>query len=86
MWRPLQEYCALLGPKFRFFHVEGLTGFKAGAMNYVRQFMDARASFIFVVDADYVVDRKALRTALRYFTEDRIGLIQFPQEYRNVKR
>jgi cellulose synthase/poly-beta-1,6-N-acetylglucosamine synthase-like glycosyltransferase len=86
IWRPVETYCSVLGPKFRFFHVEGLAGFKAGAMNYVRQFMDPRASFIFVVDADYVVDRKALRTALRYFTDERIGLIQFPQEYRNITR
>ena len=86
IWRPVEEYCAVLGPQFRFFHVEGLSGFKAGAMNYVREFMDPRASFIFVVDADYVVERKALRTALRYFTDERIGLIQFPQEYRNVAK
>jgi cellulose synthase/poly-beta-1,6-N-acetylglucosamine synthase-like glycosyltransferase len=84
LWRPVEEYCRVLGRKFRFFHVEGLAGFKAGAMNYVRQFMDPRASFIFVVDADYVVDRNALRTGLRYFTDERIGLIQFPQDYRNI--
>lgn len=86
VWEPVQKYCETLGPKFRFFHVEGLAGFKAGAMNYVRKFMDARAEFIFVVDADYVVDRKALRTALSYFSDEKIGLIQFPQEYRNVSK
>lgn len=86
LWEPIKEYCGILGPRFRFFHVEGLKGFKAGAMNYVRQFMDPRAKFIFVVDADYVVDRKALRTALRYRTEEKIGLIQFPQDYRNVTK
>jgi cellulose synthase/poly-beta-1,6-N-acetylglucosamine synthase-like glycosyltransferase len=84
LWIPVQEYCEMLGDKFRFFHVEGLKGFKAGAMNYVRQFMDRRAKFIFVVDADYVVQPHALQTALRHFTNEQIGLIQFPQDYRNV--
>ena len=28
LWRPLAEYCQLLGSRFRFHHVEGLAGFK----------------------------------------------------------
>lgn len=84
LWQPIQSYCEALGSRFRFFHVEGLSGYKAGAMNYVRQWMSPKTEFIFVVDADYVVDRKALRIALRYFTDEKIGLIQFPQDYRNI--
>lgn len=84
LWKPLERICAELGEKFRFFHVEGLTGFKAGAMNYVRQHMDPRAEFIFVVDADYVVDSTALRIAVKYVSDAKVGLIQFPQDYRNV--
>jgi cellulose synthase/poly-beta-1,6-N-acetylglucosamine synthase-like glycosyltransferase len=84
IWRPVEDYCAVLGPRFRFFHAEGLDGFKAGAMNYVRKFMDRRSSFIFVVDADYVVEPHALRTAFHYLTDAEIGLVQFPQSFRNV--
>jgi len=84
LWRPIEEYCRKLGSRFRFFHVEGLPGYKAGAMNHVRQFMDPRAEFIFVVDADYVVERTALRTALSHASDPRTGLIQFPQDYRNI--
>lgn len=84
VWRPVEEFCRGLGPRFRFFHVEGLNGAKAGAMNWARPFMDPRAEFIFVVDADYVVERRALRRAVSYFTDERIGLVQFPQEYRNI--
>ena len=86
LWEPLRETCRALGAKFKFFHVENLSGYKAGAMNYVRQFIDPRAEFIFVVDADYVVERSALRVALSYFTDPKIGLIQFPQNYRNVTK
>lgn len=84
VWRPVEELCRQLGPRFRFLHVEGLAGAKAGAMNWARPLTDPRAEFIFVVDADYVVEPRALRAALSYVTEDQIGLVQFPQEYRNI--
>lgn len=84
LWKPLEKACARLGRRFRFFHVENLPGYKAGAMNYVRKHMDSRAKFIFVVDADYVVKPDALKTAFKHYTGSEIGLIQFPQDYRNV--
>lgn len=86
VWRPIESLCAELGPRFRFFHVENMKGAKAGAMNWVRQFMNPLAKFIFVVDADYIVHRNALRRAVSYFTEPKVGLVQFPQEYRNIGR
>lgn len=84
LWQPLEKMCERLGKRFRFFHVENLPGFKAGAMNYVRKRMDPRTRFIFVVDADYVVEPDALKIAFSHHTDERIGLIQFPQDYRNV--
>jgi cellulose synthase/poly-beta-1,6-N-acetylglucosamine synthase-like glycosyltransferase len=86
VWRPIEALCEELGPKFRFFHVENMEGAKAGALNHIRRFMNPRAEYIFVVDADYVVFRGALRRALAYFTAPDIGLVQFPQEYRNISR
>jgi cellulose synthase/poly-beta-1,6-N-acetylglucosamine synthase-like glycosyltransferase len=86
LWKPIEAYCAELGPKFRFLHVENLAGFKAGAMNWARQFMSPQAEYIFVVDADYVVNRNAVRRALSYFVDAGVGLVQFPQEYRNIGR
>lgn len=86
LWRPVEAACRELGPRFRFLHVEGIKGAKAGAMNWARRFMDPRAEFIFVVDADYLVRRHALRRALAYCTSGDIALVQFPQDYRNVTR
>ncbi len=83
IWRPIEQLCLELGPRFRFLHVEGLEGAKAGAMNWAHRFMDSRAEYIFVVDADYVVERRALKRALSYCAEG-VGLVQFPQEYRNI--
>lgn len=86
LWRPVEAACRELGPRFRFLHVEGITGAKAGAMNWARKFMDPRAEFIFVVDADYLVKRNALKRALAYCTGKNVALVQFPQDYRNVNR
>jgi cellulose synthase/poly-beta-1,6-N-acetylglucosamine synthase-like glycosyltransferase len=86
VWRPIEALCAELGHRFRFLHVENMKGAKAGAMNWARKFMNPLAEYIFVVDADYVVHRNALRRAIGFFTDDDIGLVQFPQEYRNIGR
>jgi cellulose synthase/poly-beta-1,6-N-acetylglucosamine synthase-like glycosyltransferase len=86
LWRPVEAFCRELGPKFHFLHVENLKGFKAGAMNWARSFTDPRAEYIFVVDADYIVHRNALRRAIGYCSDSKIGLVQFPQAYRNIGR
>lgn len=85
LWRPVEELCRELGAPFRFFHVENLPGAKAGALNHARRWMNPQAEFIFVVDADYVVERNVLRRALRHVADAHTGLVQFPQEYRNVE-
>ncbi|MBN8246117.1 MAG: glycosyltransferase [Verrucomicrobia bacterium] len=84
VWRPVEALCQTLGPRFRFLHVEGLEGAKAGALNWVRPQLDPRTEFVLVVDADYLVKPSALRRGIRYFSEPQIGLVQFPQEYRNI--
>ncbi len=86
VWRPSERLCEELGPRFKFFHVDRLSGFKAGAMNYVRRRMHRRADFVLVVDADYQLEPDAIRQALRYDTDPKIGLLQFPQHYRNASK
>lgn len=83
VWKPIESYVRSLGKKFRFFHVERLSGFKAGALNYVLRFADPRSEYVAVIDADYKVEPEFLTTALSYFTDDKIALVQFPQQYRN---
>ncbi len=86
IWRPVARACAELGPRFRFLHVEGLPGAKAGALNWARAYIDRRAEYIFVVDADYQVVPDCLRRAFTYVTGDRVAVVQFPQGYRNIAR
>lgn len=83
LWRPVEKYCAELGERFRFFHVENLKGAKAGAMNYIRPYMNRAAEYVLVVDADYQLDPDAIQKALPHFVNSEVGLVQFPQHYRN---
>ncbi len=84
LWRPVEAECRRLGPRFRFLHVEGLKGFKAGAMNWARPQADPRAEFLFVVDADYQVRRDVLVRAVGHAADPRVAMVQFPQDYRNI--
>src|SRR5438309_2428137 len=82
LWRPVEEYCSGR-PRLKFLHVEGLPGFKAGALNWVnREHIDPKAEIIGVVDADYRVDPAFLRELVGYFAHPQVAFVQTPQDYR----
>jgi len=83
VWKPVEAYMETKNKKFHFFHVGHLSGFKAGALNYLMDEMNEKAEHIAVIDADYLVEPDFLKVAMPYFSEDRIALVQFPQKYRN---
>ena len=84
IWRPVQAHCAQLGARFRFFHVAPLSGFKAGALNYALQHTSPEAEVIAVIDSDYQVDRQWLRELVPLFADDKIAVVQAPQDYRDA--
>jgi exo-beta-1,3-glucanase (GH17 family)/cellulose synthase/poly-beta-1,6-N-acetylglucosamine synthase-like glycosyltransferase len=84
VWRPVEAHCAQLGPRFRFFHVAPLAGFKAGALNYALARMAADAAIVAVIDADYVVDPRWLRELTPPFQDLLTGIVQGPQDYRDA--
>ena len=80
-WKPVEEHCATLGPRFRFFHFDQVKGFKAGALNIALDLTDPAAQLIAVIDSDYQVDPNWLRLATPLFAEPQIALVQGPQDY-----
>lgn len=82
-WEPVKAFTEKLGKKFRFFHEERLSGFKAGALNYAIERVSRESEYIAVIDADYVVEPYFLDAAASYFTNEKTALVQFPQQYRN---
>ena len=84
VWRPVEDYCRTLGPRFRFVHVENLKGFKAGALNRALAITDPAAKYIAVIDSDYQVEPFWLRRAIPHFASPKIALVQGPQDYRDA--
>jgi len=83
VWAPIEAHCAFLGSRFRFYHLEGVKGFKAGALNESLRFTDPGAEYIAVIDSDYQVEPQWLSRALPFFATPEVALVQGPQDYRD---
>ncbi|HEY4366542.1 MAG TPA: glycosyltransferase [Steroidobacteraceae bacterium] len=83
VWRPVEAHCRTLGPRFRFFHVDALAGFKAGALNYALQHTASDATLVAVIDSDYKVDPRWLADLVPAFGDAKVAIVQAPQDYRD---
>ncbi|MEP6938932.1 MAG: glycosyltransferase, partial [Rudaea sp.] len=83
VWKPVEEHCAKLGARFRFFHLNPWPGFKAGALNFGLKQTDPRAEVVAVVDADYAVRADWLKALTGYFLDPRVAVVQCPQAHRD---
>ncbi|WP_295404404.1 glycosyltransferase [uncultured Thiocystis sp.] len=84
VWEPVQAHCATLGERFRFFHVDPLAGYKAGALNFALRQTDPAAEVIAVIDADYLVIPTWLRHLVPGFADPEVAIVQAPQDYRDA--
>ncbi|MBI3678617.1 MAG: glycosyltransferase [Proteobacteria bacterium] len=82
-WKPVEAHCAALGSRFRFFHMDNVKGFKAGALNEALKLADPNAVYVAVIDSDYCVESYWLRRALPFFASPEVALVQGPQDYRD---
>ena len=82
VWKPVEAYCALLGSRFRFFHLANWPGYKAGALNFGLRETHPDAQVVGVVDSDYVVKANWLRSVVPYFAKPQVGFVQAPQDNR----
>lgn len=83
LWQPVEGYCRQLGERFRFFHLETHSGYKAGALNFALSHTAADAAIIAVVDSDYVVSSDWLRDIVPHFEQPGVGIVQAPQDHRD---
>ena len=83
VWQPVQAHCEKLGPRFRFFHVDPLAGFKGGALNYALAQTAEEATVIAVIDSDYMVTSDWLHDMAAQFQNPKIAIVQAPQDYRD---
>ena len=83
VWRPVQDYCAQLGERFKFFHFDTMKGFKAGALNYVLSQTAPDAKIIGVIDSDYMVRPDWLKAVVPHFDDEKVAYVQGPQDHRD---
>jgi exo-beta-1,3-glucanase (GH17 family)/cellulose synthase/poly-beta-1,6-N-acetylglucosamine synthase-like glycosyltransferase len=83
VWEPVRDHCERLGPRFRFFHVDPLGGFKAGALNFALRETDPEAAIVAVIDSDYIVEPDWLRDMVPQFADPQMAIVQAPQDYRD---
>ncbi|TAL03842.1 MAG: glycosyltransferase [Rhodospirillaceae bacterium] len=84
-WKPVEAHCATLGPRFRFYHFDNMKGFKAGALNKALELTDPTAEHIAVIDSDYQVFPHWLKTVIPAFADQKVAIVQAPQDYRDAK-
>jgi len=84
VWQPVEAYCRELGERFRFFHVDPLAGYKAGALNFALRQTDPGAEVVAVIDADYIVRPEWLRHLVPAFADPEVAIVQAPQDYRDA--
>ena len=83
-WIPVQQWCNRQDERFQFHHVNPLSGFKAGALNYALQHTAEDAQLVAVIDSDYVVDPEWLDECTGAFEDPHIAIVQAPQDYRDA--
>jgi cellulose synthase/poly-beta-1,6-N-acetylglucosamine synthase-like glycosyltransferase len=83
LWKPIEELCAQLGPRFTFVHLENWPGFKAGALNEATPRLPVEVEILGIVDADYQVNPQWLRNTIGYFDDPTVGFMQTSQHYRD---
>ena len=82
LWRPVEEHCLRLGKAFRFFHVDPLSGAKAGALNFALRRTAPDAELVGVLDSDYQTEPDFLERLIGFFDDPRVGFVQTPHDYR----
>jgi exo-beta-1,3-glucanase (GH17 family)/cellulose synthase/poly-beta-1,6-N-acetylglucosamine synthase-like glycosyltransferase len=85
-WHPVEEHCRALGEHFKFVRDDNVVGYKAGALRLALAHTADDAEIIGVIDADYVVRPDWLRDLVPVFRDQRVGMIQAPQDHRDGER
>lgn len=84
VWQPIAQWCERQDERFRFFHVDNLEGFKAGALNYAMRHTANDAELVAVIDSDYVVEPDWLSACTPAFDDEQVAIVQAPQDYRDA--
>ena len=86
LWKPIEEYCKVLGDRFKFLREDNCKGFKAGALRIALAHTAPDAEIIGIIDADYDVTKDWLKDLVPVVRDPNVGLVQAPQDHRDSER
>lgn len=72
-WRPLEEVCRTLGPRFKCLHLDRWPGYKSGALNFALTQTAPDTEVIGIIDADYQVSPHFLRETVPFFADPQVA-------------
>jgi len=78
LWKPIEAFCKMHQKRFHFYHLDKLSGYKAGALNYALIHTPESVKFIAIVDADTTVEPDFLKQTLPYFQDEKVATVQTP--------
>ncbi len=86
-WIKIKKYVESCGDNYIFVHLDKVSGFKAGALNYLNEnHISKDADLVAIVDCDYIVTPDFLTETVGYFNDPKVGIVQAPQDYYNVNQ
>lgn len=80
-WVPVRDFCLSRPRLFRFWHLMGMKGAKAAALDFALDQADPRATHVITIDADYAARPDLLATAAAELKRSGSDYLQFPQAY-----
>ena len=83
LWLPIRQFCDKRPIRFKFFHVESLGGYKAGALNYALDRTPTEIEYISIVDADTEVAPIFLKETIGHFTDKDVAIVQTPLGFKS---
>jgi cellulose synthase/poly-beta-1,6-N-acetylglucosamine synthase-like glycosyltransferase len=86
-WTKIKNYVESCGKNYIFVHLDKVSGFKSGALNYLNDnYMNKKSKVIAIVDCDYIVEPNFLSKTVGYFNNPKVGIVQVPQDYYNLNK
>ena len=83
LYQPVKWLISTLSDKVKFYHIDDVKGYKAGALNMCNKLTSSEAKYIFILNSDYILEPDAISTAVSDIESTGVALLQYPRFYYN---
>ena len=83
LYQPVKWLVNTLNDKVKFYHIDDIKGYKAGALNMCNKLTSSEAKYVFILNCDYVLESDAISTAVSDIENTGVALLQYPKYYYN---